>query len=132
MRVRFSRLAGVTCTIAGAVFGLLALLSDGVSFVGAMTPVAFLGFGVAALTRTYLIIDESAVVVKALIGPAQERYDLDATDIIEFDGTRVFLVNGSGRRRLRGVTGWLADRHDWAEFRAWAERRRGAPAERDA
>lgn len=124
MCVRFSKFAGVTCTIAGTVFGLLALLSDGVSFVSAMTPVAFLGFGVAVLTRTYLIINESAVVVKALIGPAQERYDLGATDIIEFDGTRVFLVNASGRQRLRGVTGWLANRHDWAAFRAWAERRR--------
>ena len=132
MRVRFSRLAGTACTTVGAVFGLLALLSDGVSFVGAMTPVAFLGFGIAVLTRTYLIINESAVVVKALIGPAQERYDLGAADIIEFDGTRVFLVSESGRRRLRGVTGWLADRRDWAGFRAWAERRRGAPAKRDA
>ena len=132
MCVRFSKFAGVTCTIAGTVFGLLALLSDGVSFVSAMTPGACLGFGVAGLTRTYLIINESAVGVKALIGPAQERYDLGATDTIEFDGARVFLVNGSGRRRLRGVTGWLADRHDWADFRAWAVRRRGAPAGRDA
>ncbi len=124
MRVRFSRLAGVTCLIAGAVFGLVALLSDRVSLVGAMTPVAFLGFGIAVLTRTYLIIDESAVVVKALIGPAQETYDLGAADIIEFDGTRMFLINASARRRLRGVTGWLANRQDWAAFRAWAERRR--------
>lgn len=132
MRVRFSRLAGVACIVAAAALGLLGLRSGGVSFVGAMTPVAFLGFGVAVLTRTYLIINESVVVVKALIGPAQESHDLGATDIIEFDGTRVFVVNASGRRRLRGVTGWLADRHDWADFRAWAERRRGAPAERDA
>jgi hypothetical protein len=129
MRVRFSRLAGAACMIAATFFGLLALLSDRVSFVGALVPVAFLGFGVAVLTRTYLIINESAVVVKALIGPAQERYDLGATDIIEFNGARVVLVNASGRRRLRGVTGWLADRRDWADFRAWAERRRGEHTE---
>jgi hypothetical protein len=124
MRVRHSRLVGASCIVAAAVFGLLTLFSNGVSFVGAMAPVAFLGFGIAVLTRPYLIIDENAVVVKALIGPAQETHSLNAADIIEFDGARVVLVNASGRRRLRGVTGWLAHRHDWAAFRAWAEQRR--------
>jgi hypothetical protein len=123
MRVRHSWLIGIACIIAAVVFGLLALLSDSVSFVDAMAPVAFLGFGIAVLTRPYLIIDENAVVVKALIGPAQETYSVGAADMIEFDGTRVFLVNASGRRRLRGVTGWLANGRDWAAFRAWAERR---------
>jgi len=125
LRVRHSRLIGIACIIAAVVFGLLALLSDSVSFVGAMAPVAFLGFGIAVLTRPYLIIDENAVVVKALIGPAKEMYGLGAADIIEFDGARVFLVTASGRRRLRGVTGWLANGHDWAAFRAWAEQRNG-------
>lgn len=123
MRVRHNRLIGAAWIVAAAVFGLLAVLSDGVSFVGAMAPVAFLGFGIAVLTRPYLIIDENAVVVKALIGPAQETYRLEAPDSIEFDGTRVVLVNASERRRLRGVTGWLAYRRDWAAFQAWAERR---------
>lgn len=130
VRVRHSRLIGIACIAAAAVFGLLALRSDSASFVGAITPVAFLGFGIAILTRPYLIIDENAAVVKALIGSAQETYGLTAADVIEFDGKRVFLVNQGGRRRLRGVTGWLANRHDWAAFRAWAERRRGARAER--
>jgi len=131
MRVRHSRLLGIACVMGAVLFGLLALLSDRVSFVGAMAPVAFLGFGIAVLTRPYLIIDENAVVVKALIGPAKETYGLDAADSIEFDGTRVVLVNASGRRRLRGVTGWLANRHDWAAFRAWAERRRRTRVERE-
>ena len=129
MRVRRSRLIGIACIVAAAVFGLLAFLSDSVSFVGAMTPVAFLGFGIAILTRPYFIIDEDAVFVKALIGSAQEVYTLGTADIIEFDGKRVFLINQSGRRRLRGVTGWLANRRDWAAFRAWAERRRGEHTE---
>jgi hypothetical protein len=88
-----------------------------------MAPVAFLGFGIAISTRPYVIVDENAVTVKALIGPAQHTYDLNVADVIEFDGKRVFLVNDSGRRRLRGVTGWLANSRDWAAFRAWAERR---------
>lgn len=123
MRVRHSRVAGVACIIAAAVFGLLALLSGSVSFVGATAPVAFLGFGIAILTRSYVIIDENAMTVKALIGPAQQTYDLNVADAIEFDGKRVFLVNDRGRRRLRGVTGWLANSRDWAAFRVWAERR---------
>jgi|WetSurMetagenome_2_1015567.scaffolds.fasta_scaffold13170_3 hypothetical protein len=123
MRVRFSRLAGITCIVGAAVFGLLALLSASVSFVGAMTPVAFLGFGIAVLTRSYLIVGEDAVIVKALIGPAQETYGLGPADVVEFEGKRVFLVGRSGRHRLRGVTGWLASSRDWAAFRAWAERR---------
>ena len=69
------------------------------------------------------MIDENAVIVKALIGPAQQTYDLNVADVIEFDGKRVFLVNNSGRHRLRGVTGWFANRRDWAAFGAWAERR---------
>jgi hypothetical protein len=77
-----------------------------------------------------LIIDEKAVVAKALIGPSQETYGLGAADTIEFEGARVVLVNANGRRRLRGVTGWLAHRHDWAAFRAWAERRHGVRLER--
>lgn len=123
MRVRHSRFIGVACIIAGVAFGLLALLSDNVSFVGAMAPVAFLGFGIAILTRPYLTIHENAVVVKALIGPAQETFSLTGGDVIEFDGKRVFLANESGRRRLRGVTGWLANGREWDAFRAWAERR---------
>jgi len=130
MRFRHSGLSGLACIIAAVVLCLLARLSDSVSFVGALAPVAFLGFGIAVLARPYLIVDENAVVVKALIGPAQVTYGLGAADIIEFDGRRVFLVNQSGRRRLRGVTGWLANRHDWATFRAWAERRHGARRER--
>ena len=130
MRVRFSRLAGIACIVGAAVFGLFALLSDSVSFVGAMAPVAFFGFGIAILTRPYLIVDENAVVVKALIGPAQETYGLTAADVIEFDGQRVFLINQGGRRRLRGVTGWLANRRDWATFRTWAERRPGEHTDR--
>jgi hypothetical protein len=123
MRVRHSRLIGVACIIAAVAFGLLALLSDSVSFVGALAPVAFLGFGIAILTRPYLIIDENAVVVKAVIGTAQETYGLITGDVIEFDGTRVFAVNEGRRRRLRGVTGWLAHQRDWSAFLAWAERR---------
>ena len=123
MRVRHSRLIGIAWVIAAVVFGVLAFLSDNVSFVGAMTPVAFLAFGIAILTRPYVIIDENAMTVKALIGPAQQTYDLNVADAIEFDGKRVFLVNDSGRRRLRGVTGWLANSRDWAAFRVWAERR---------
>jgi len=123
MRVRHSRLIGIAWVMAAVVFGVLAFLSDNVSFVGAMTPVAFLAFGIAILTRPYVIIDENAMTVKALIGPAQQTYDLNVADAIEFDGKRVFLVNDSGRRRLRGVTGWLANSRDWAAFRVWAERR---------
>ena len=132
MRVRHSRLIGIAWVIAAVVFGVLAFLSDNVSFVGAMTPVAFLGFGIAVLTRPYLIVDEDTVIVKALIGSTQETYRLSPADRLEFDGKRVFLVNESGHRRLRGVTGWLANRRDWAAFRAWAERRRGERAERGA
>jgi len=130
MRVRYSRFVGVACIIAALVFGVLAILSGNVSFVGAMAPVAFLGFGIAILTRPYVIFDEHVLIVKALIGPAQETYDLGAAGTGEFDGTRVFLINASGRRRLRGVTGWLANRHDWAALRAWAEGRRGGHTER--
>ena len=86
MRVRHSQLLGVVCIVAALVLGLLALLSDSASFVSALAPVAFLGFGIAILTRPYLIIDENAVVVKALIGSAQETYGLTAADVIEFDG----------------------------------------------
>lgn len=74
MRVRYSKLVGIACLVAGIVFGCLALLSDNLSFVGALTPIAF-------------------------------------------------LTHESVRRRLRGVTGWLAIGQDWAAFRAWGERR---------
>ena len=124
MRVRFSTLAGVACIIAATVFGLLALLSGRVSFAGAITPVAFLGFGIAVLTRSYVIVDDDTVIVNALIGSARETYRLSPADRVELDGRRVFLVNKGGRQRLRGVTGWLANRRDWAAFRVWAERRR--------
>jgi hypothetical protein len=116
--------------MAALVFGFLALLSGSVSFVGAMTPVAFLGFGIAVLTRPYVIVGDDTVIVKALIGSAQDTYRLSPADLLELDGKRVFLVNESGRRRLRGVTGWLANRDDWAAFRAWAERRQGERTER--
>ena len=125
MRVRHSRLLGIACIIAAVVFGLLALFSDSVSFVGASAPVAFLGFGIAVLTRPYLIVDDDGVSVKALIGSARETFRLGPADFLEFDGKRVFLVNASERQRLRGVSGWLANRHDWVAFRAWAKRRRG-------
>jgi hypothetical protein len=132
MRVRHSRLMGVACIVGAVVFGFPALLSDSVSFVGAMTPVAFLGFGIAVLSRPYLIVNDDTVIVKALIGSAQETYDLSAANVLEFDGKRVFLVNKGERRPLQGVTGWLANRHDWAAFRARAERRRGVRTERGA
>jgi len=90
MRVRHSRLIGIAWVIAAVVFGVLAFLSDNVSFVGAIDPVAFLAFGIAILTRPYVIIDENAMTVKALIGPAQQTYDLNVADAIEFDGKRVF------------------------------------------
>jgi hypothetical protein len=118
-------LAGVACIVAATAFGVLALLSDGVSFVGAMTPVALLGFGIAVLTRPYLIVDDDGVSVKALIGSARETFRLGPADFLEFHGKRVFLVNASERQRLRGVSGWLANSHDWVTFRAWAKRRRG-------
>jgi hypothetical protein len=123
MRVRFSRVAGIACVAGAAVFGLLAVLSSNVSFVGAVAPIAFLGFGIAVLTRSYVVIDEDVVVVKALIGPAQEAYGLEPADVVEFEGKRVFLTGKNGRRRLRGVTGWLAHGRDWATFKVWAERR---------
>ena len=125
MRVRHSRLLGIACIIAAVVFGLLALFSASVSFVGASAPVAFLGFGIAVLTRPYLIVDDDGVSVKALIGSARETFRLGPADFLEFDGKRVFLVNASERQRLRGVSGWLANSHDWVAFRAWAKRRRG-------
>ncbi len=125
MRVRFSKSAGVACIIAGVVLGLLALLSHSVSFVGVITPIAFIGFGIALLTRHYLIVDENALVVKALIGSRQETYRVGPADRLELDGARVFLVGDGERRRLRGVTGWLANGRDWAAFRAWTERPRG-------
>jgi hypothetical protein len=125
MRVRYSKLIGSACIVAGIVLGVLALFSEDVSFVGALTPFAFLGFGVAFFTRPYLIIDDEALIVKALFGPAQQRHPLDSIDVIEFEGKRVFLIRDSVRLRLRGVTGWLADRHDWAAFRAWGEQRGG-------
>ncbi len=123
--MRFSRLVGCACIVAGIVLGCLALLSAHVSFVGALTPIALVGFGVAFLTRPYLVVDDDALIVKALIGPAQEVYRLERADLIEFDGKRVFLTHESVRRRLRGVTGWLANGRDWAAFRAWGERRVG-------
>ncbi len=122
MRVRFSRLVGSACILAGLVLGCLAILSDDVSFVGVLTPMALLGFGVAFLTRPYLIVDGDALIVKALIGPAQEVYRLERADLIEFEGKRVVLTHEGVRRRLRGVTGWLANGRDWAAFRAWGER----------
>lgn len=123
MRVRYSKRVGIACIVVAIVLGALAALSDDVSFVGALTPVAFLGFGVAFLTRPYLLVEDQTLTVHALLGRAQETYRLEAADSLEFDGKRVFLVDNSARRRVRGVTGWLADKRDWAAFRAWGERR---------
>jgi hypothetical protein len=121
MRVRYDKRFGIACLAAAIVLGALATVSDDVSFVGVLTPVAFLGFGVALLTRPYLRIDDHALVVHALIGPAQATYRLEAADAVEFDGKRVYLVRGSERRKI-GVTWWAADKRDWAAFRAWGER----------
>src|SRR5512136_1888168 len=103
LRVRHSRLIGIACIMAALAFGLLAFLSDTVSLVGAMTPVAFLGFGIAVLTRPYVIVDDDTVIVRALIGSAQQTFHLRPADRLELDGKRVFLVNEGVRRRLRGV-----------------------------
>ena len=127
MRVRHSKLVGSACILTCIILGCLAFLSDDVSFVGALTPIGMLGFGVAFLTRPYLIVDDDVLIVKALIGSAQEVYRLERADAIEFDGKRVFLTHESVRRRLRGVTGWLANGRDWAAFRAWGERRGRSP-----
>jgi hypothetical protein len=126
MQVRYSRLLAVLCILFAAMFGFLAFLSPNVSFTGILAPVAFLAFGIAFFTRPYLIIEENAVIARALIGPARETYPLVATDAIEFEGKQVFLVDKDGRRRLRGVTGWLANRGDWSAFRAWAEKHQAA------
>jgi len=123
MRVRHSWLIGVACLVAGILFGCLALLSDNVSLVDVLTPIAFLGFGVPFLIRPYLTASDDALIVHALIGTAQEVYRLERADAIEVDGKRVFLTHESVRRRLRGVTGWLANGRDWAAFRAWGDRR---------
>jgi hypothetical protein len=123
MRVRYSRLVGTACILAAILLGALAALSRDVSFVGALTPVAFLGFGVALLRRPYLIVSEDALIVRALIGPSQQTYRLDAADAVEFEGKRVVLVHEGDRRPVRGVRRWLADKHDWAAFRAWGEQR---------
>jgi hypothetical protein len=87
-----------------------------------LTPAALLGFGAAFLTRPYLQVDDQALIVRALIGPAQETYHLEAADVVEFEGKRVFLVRRGERRKI-GVTRWMADKGDWAAFRAWGERR---------
>ena len=123
MRVRYDKRVGIACIVVAILLGALAALSEDVSFVGGLTPVAFLGFGVAFLTRPYLLVEDRALTVHALLGPAQETYRLETADSIEFDGKRVFLVDKSARRRVRGVTAWLADKRDWAVFRAWGERR---------
>lgn len=122
MRVRYDKRLGIACLLAAMVLGALAAASDDVSFVGVLTPVAFFGFGVAFLIRPYLQVDDQALTVHALIGPAQETYRLEAADAVEFEGKRVFLVCGSERRKI-GVTWWAADKRDWAAFRAWGERR---------
>jgi hypothetical protein len=124
MRVGYDKRVGIACIVVGIVFGALAVFSDNVSFVGALSPAAFLGFGVAFLTRPYFLVHEAALIVNALFGTAQETYRLEASDVVEFDGKRVFLVNKSARRRVRGVTGWFADKRDWAAFQAWGERKR--------
>lgn len=122
MRVRYDKRVGIACLAAAMVLGALAVVSDDVSFVGVLTPVAFLGFGVALLIRPYLLVDDQTLIVQALIGPAQETYRLEPTDMVEFDGRRVFLVRASGRSKI-AVTRWMADKRDWAAFRAWGERR---------
>lgn len=123
MRVRHSRLFAIASIVAGILLGVLALLADRVSFVGALTPVAFLVVGAALLSRPYVVIHEGAVIVKALFGPGQEIYPLDPEDAIEFEGKRVYVTRDRVRRRLRGVSGWLAHKQDWAAFQAWGARR---------
>ncbi len=123
MRVRYSGLVGCACIVAGFVLGYLAILSDDLSFVGVLTPIALVGFGVAFLTRPYLIVNDDALIVKVLIGSAQEVYRLERADTIEFDGKRVIFAHEGVRRHLRGVTGWLANGRDWTAFRAWGEGR---------
>jgi hypothetical protein len=122
MRVRYNKRVGIVCLVAAIVLGTLATVSDDLSFVGVLTPVVLLGFGVAFLTRPYLLVDDRALIVRALIGTAQETYRLEPADAVEFDGKRVFLVRQSERRKIP-VTRWMADKRDWAAFRAWGERR---------
>jgi len=122
MRVRYDKRVGIVCLVAASVLGGLAAVSDDLSFVGALTPVVLLGFGVAFLTRPYLLVNDRALIVQALIGPAQETYRLEAADVIEFDGQRVFLVRARERRKV-GVKRWIADKRDWAAFQNWGERR---------
>jgi hypothetical protein len=121
MRVRYGKRVGIACLAASILLGTLAMLSDDLSVVGALTPVALLGFGVAFLTRPYLLVKGQALIVQALIGSAQATYRLEAADYLEFTGRRVFLVH-EGERRKIGVVRWLADKRDWAAFRAWGER----------
>jgi hypothetical protein len=122
MRVRFSRGAGIMCLAAAALFGALAVVAEHVSFMGVVVPFAFFAFGLAFLTRPYVLVDDQSITVHALMGSARETCPLQVSDTLEFKGSRVVLVRGDERRTL-AATRWVAHRRDWTAFRAWAARR---------
>ena len=120
MRIMYNRWMGVVFLILGVVLGGLAFVTRNPSFMGVLTPPALVGFGILLFTRTYFHVDEHALVVKALFGPATKIYRLAAEASLQFDGRRVFLVRKGGREMVR-VSAWCANPRDWKAFRRWVE-----------
>jgi len=120
MCVRYSKLVGVIILLLGVLLGSLAVAGRQFSVVSLLTGVTFFVFGLSFLNRTYFRVDGDALSVQALFGPAETTYQFPSLEALQFDGRKVFIIQGHDQQRVR-VAKWLADRGDWAAFRTWAQ-----------
>jgi hypothetical protein len=131
MEIRIHRAWGIVLCGLGAVNLALAMVTRStLSLVsaGLIVTVGILMFVVAPV-----VIEDTQVRVKNLLGITLRTYRFRSLAAIHFDGSKVFYVDEAGQRqRIRGLSRTLADPRDWRRFedlvRRAREERTGRPA----
>lgn len=113
MTVRYNRVLGIVFVALGALNLIIAiwafLLTRNMPF-SIFTAILLLILGAGYLRNPYFIVENDAIVAKALIGRNEKRFPYTR---LWFD-ENVLMGEQSGTSRKMPVRRWLSNREDWA------------------
>lgn len=72
-------------------------------------------FGVLFLTRTYFVLNDDSLVLKAILGSAKTTYKFQSIKNIEIENNKIY-INQDGKREKLTISTWMIDKKDWQAF----------------
>jgi hypothetical protein len=120
MKIRYSQLMGMIFLLVGVVLvTVYFLIVWNMKYGSTVQLLGFMGifWGIVLLKRTYFFVDGKSLVIYAILGSSETKYELKSLDELMIYDNKLYLAQENGKYLKLNIQAGMAEKEDWQALR---------------